>query len=53
MLEDFIASDRVYRSRTGETYSVRYNPVGRWFYAPDMRTDEAILIKSPMLDSRQ
>jgi len=44
--EDFVASDLVYRDRTGETYNLRYNPAHRWFYAPEMRTNEAILIKS-------
>src|ERR1700724_3762005 len=43
---DFVASDLVYRDRTGETYNLRYNPAHRWFYAPEMRQDEAILIKS-------
>jgi len=38
-------SDLVYRDRTGETYRVRYNPAHRWFYVPEMRADEAILIK--------
>jgi hypothetical protein len=42
---DFVASDLVYRDRTGETYRVRYNPAHRWFYVPEMRTDEAVLIK--------
>jgi hypothetical protein len=35
----------VYRDRAGETYCVRYNPAHRWFYVPEMRVDEAILIK--------
>jgi len=48
---DFIASDLVYRDRKGETYNVRYNPAHRWFYAPEMRETEAILIKS--YDSRE
>lgn len=43
---DFVASDLVYRDRKGETYNVRYSPAHRWFYAPQMRADEAILIKS-------
>ena len=43
--EDFVASDLVYRDRTGETYRVRYNPAHCWFYVPGMRTDEAVLIK--------
>src|SRR5215510_13515427 len=42
---DFVASDLVYRDRTGETYRVRYNPAHRWFYVPEMRADEAVLIK--------
>ena len=42
---DFVPSDLVYRDRTGETYRVRYNPAHRWFYVPEMRADEAVLIK--------
>ena len=42
---DFVPSDLVYRDRTGETYCVTYNPAHRWFYVPEMRVDEAILIK--------
>jgi len=42
---DFVPSDLVYRDRKGETYRVRYNPAHRWFYVPEMRTDEAVLIK--------
>jgi len=42
---DFVPSDLVYRVRTGETNRVRYNPAHRWFYVPEMRADEAILIK--------
>ena len=42
---DFVPSDLVYRDRTGETYRVKYNPAHRWFYVPEMRVDEAILIK--------
>jgi hypothetical protein len=41
----FVPSDLVYRDRTGETYRVRYNPSHRWFYVPEMRVAEAILIK--------
>jgi hypothetical protein len=44
--ENFIASDLVYRDRTGETYNLCFNPAHRWFYAPEMRAEEAILIKS-------
>ena len=42
---DFVASDLVYRDRTGEIYRVKYNPAHRWFYVPEMRADEALLIK--------
>ena len=42
---DFVASDLVYRDRAGETYRLRYNPAHRWFYVPEMRVDEATLIK--------
>ena len=42
---DFVPSDLVYRDRVGESYRVRYNPSHRWFYVPEMRADEAVLIK--------
>lgn len=43
--EDLVASDLIYPQRTGETYSVRYSPRHRWFYAPDMQPNEALLLK--------
>ncbi len=43
--EELVASDLVYRDRKGETYSVLFNPRHRWFYAPRMGTDEALLLK--------
>lgn len=42
---DFVGSDQVYPDRKGETYVVTYNPAHRWFYLPEMQTDEALLIK--------
>jgi hypothetical protein len=42
---DLVASDLVYPHRVGETYSVTYRPSHRWFYFPNMRTDEALLLK--------
>jgi hypothetical protein len=42
---DLVPSDLVYAHRTGETYSVTYNPAHRWFYLSDMTADEALLIK--------
>jgi hypothetical protein len=47
---DLVASDHIYRHRTGETYQVTHNPAHRWFYVPEMRTDEALLLKC--FDSR-
>jgi hypothetical protein len=43
--DDLVPSDLVYRDRTGETYSVKYNPAHTWYYAPEMRRDEALLLK--------
>jgi hypothetical protein len=42
---DLVASDLVYQDRVGETYSVKYNPAHKWFYAPGMQPDEALLLK--------
>jgi hypothetical protein len=47
---DLVPSDLVYAHRTGETYSVTYNPEHRWFYLSKMWPDEAVLIKC--FDSR-
>ncbi len=48
--DDLVGADHIYRDRLGETYQVLYNPAHRWFYAPEMRTDEALLLKC--FDSR-
>jgi hypothetical protein len=42
---DLVPSDLVYPHRTGETYSVTYNPAHRWLYLREMATDEALLLK--------
>jgi hypothetical protein len=42
---DLVPSDLVYRDRVGETYSVTYNPAHGWYYVPEMRRDEALLLK--------
>ena len=52
-LKDFVATDLKYRDRTGEVYSVAYNPAHRWFYFPRMRTDEALLLKCFDSDERR
>jgi hypothetical protein len=43
--DDLVASDLIYPNRSGETYSVTYNPDHRWFYFPEMTPDEALLLK--------
>jgi hypothetical protein len=43
--DDFVATDLKYPDRTGEIYSVTFNPRHRWFYFPRMTTDEVVLIK--------
>jgi hypothetical protein len=42
---DFIAAERRYPHRVGETYQLRYSPAHRWFYFPRMRPDEALVFK--------
>lgn len=42
---DLIATDIVYPDRRGEIYGVAYNAAQLWFYYPEMRLDEALLIK--------
>jgi hypothetical protein len=49
--DDLVASDLVYQQRVGETYSVRYNPAHTWFYVPEMRRNEALLLK--IADTRE
>jgi hypothetical protein len=43
--EQLVPSDLVYKDRVGETYGVTFDPRHRWFYAPDMETGEALLLK--------
>jgi hypothetical protein len=43
--EDLIASDLKYPDRTGETYSITYNPNQRHYDFPKMQPDEAVLIR--------
>lgn len=43
---DLLAADLLYPDRTGQIYYVRFNPAHRWYYASDMRTDEAWLFKN-------
>jgi hypothetical protein len=43
--DDFVASDLIYPHRRGETLAVRFNPRHQWYYFPQMRPDEAVLLK--------
>jgi len=38
--------DLVYRERRGEIYYLTHDPKQRWYYAPDMRPDEAWILKN-------
>jgi len=42
---ELIATDQVFPDRTGEIYHVAHAADQRWYYAPAMTPDEAILIK--------
>jgi hypothetical protein len=42
---DLVGQDLIYRDRTGEIYGLTFNPAHRWYYAPAMRADEALLLK--------
>ena len=42
---DLIPTDLIYQDRTGEIYLMRHNAKQRWFYVPEMRADEALLLK--------
>jgi hypothetical protein len=42
---DLIPSELRFRHRTGEIYGVAHNPAQRWWHVPDLRPDEALLIK--------
>ena len=42
---DLVPSDLVYPNRVGEIYAVTYSPAHRWFYVPEMREDETLLLK--------
>jgi hypothetical protein len=43
--DELVPSDLVYPNRVGETYNVRFGPNHRWYYVPQMRPDEVLLLK--------
>jgi hypothetical protein len=50
---DLVPTDLRYRDRTGEVYSLAFNPDHRWYYFSNMRADEAMLLKCFDSDTRR
>jgi len=48
--QDWVATDIIYRERTGEIYLGRHNESHAWYYYPAMTPDEVLVFKS--FDSR-
>jgi hypothetical protein len=44
-MDDLLIAERRYPHRVGQTYRLKYSPVHRWFYFPEMRRDEALVFK--------
>lgn len=42
---DMVATDLMYPDRVGEVFNATFSPSHQWFYFPEMRTNEAVLIK--------
>lgn len=42
---DLLPSELRFEHRTGEIYGLAHNPAQRWYYVPDLRPDETLLIK--------
>lgn len=42
---DLVACDLIYRDRVGEIYYAAHRPQHEWYYFPDMRREEALLLK--------
>ena len=42
---DLIIAERRYPGRVGQTYQIKYNEKHKWFYFPEMKSDEAIIFK--------
>ncbi|KZX58701.1 hypothetical protein A3709_16995 [Halioglobus sp. HI00S01] len=43
---DFVASERRAKDRIGELQLVTFNPAHRWFYFPEQKLNESLLIKT-------
>ncbi len=44
--DDLIASERRTKERVGEIHQAVFNPKHQWYYFPEMRRDEVLLIKT-------
>jgi len=51
--EDFVKHVLRYRDRDGEVYSVAYNPNHRWYYIPNQKKEEVLLLKCYDSDERR
>ena len=43
--DDLVPAAMVYRHRTGEEFRSKFNAAHRWYYYPQLRREEAVLIK--------
>jgi len=44
--EQLITAERRTKDRVGHTQCMTFNPANRWYYFPDLRRDEALLLKT-------
>lgn len=44
--KELVATEMRYPDRLGETYALAYGPSHQWYYIPQMRADEALLMKT-------
>jgi len=44
--QDLVPTERRARDRIGEIHLVRFNPMHRWLYFPNLQLDEVVLIKT-------
>lgn len=42
---DLVRTDHHLTNRVGEIYDLTHNPARRWYYAPEMTSEEVLLIK--------
>ena len=50
--QDLVETDLRYPDRSGEVYSLSFDAGHRWFYYPQMRADEVLLLKCFDSDNR-